>query len=58
MNKFKQIITALKARYRRYMLRDKFLIAGAQWFSDRGDEFLRLNYSLVPKALYLMWAAT
>jgi FkbM family methyltransferase len=46
MKKFKKIIKALKIRYRRYLLRDEFLIAGAKWFSDRGDQFHRLNYPL------------
>jgi len=32
--------------YKREILRDKFLLNAKRWFSDRGDETHRLNYSL------------
>ena len=46
MGIFTRINRALITRYRRCILRDKFLIAGQKWFSDKGDQTHRLNYQL------------
>lgn len=46
MNFLIKIKNAIAIRFRRYILRDQFLIAGARWFKDRGDETLRLDYPL------------
>lgn len=46
MNILLKIKNAIVIRYRMYILRDQFLIAGACWFKDRGDETLRLDYPL------------
>jgi len=37
--------------YRRYILRDPFLLEAARWFRDEGDETLRLDYPLTQDSL-------
>lgn len=37
--------------YRRYILRDLFLLEVARWFRDRGDEVLRLDYPLTNESI-------
>lgn len=46
MNILSKIQYKLNFLFSRYILRDPFLIAAPQWFSDNGDETLRLNYPL------------
>lgn len=36
--------------FMRYVVRDEFAITWAQWFRDRGDETLRLDYPLGPES--------
>ncbi len=37
--------------YRRYILRDPFLLEVARWFGDKGDETLRLDYPLTKDSI-------
>ena len=51
MNLLSKIKNKLVSLYRRYILRDPFLLEAARWFRDKGDETLRLNYPLTPESL-------
>ena len=46
MNIFTKIKNKLDILYRRYLLKEPFLIEAARWFKDNGDETLRLDYPL------------
>lgn len=46
MSLVSKIKTRLGLMYRRHIKREPFLIEVERWFSDRGDETLRLNYPL------------
>ena len=46
MDVLKRIIRKLDVLYRRYFIKEKFLIEVQRWFKDKGDETLRLNYPL------------
>lgn len=39
--------------FKLYLLRDVFLISAKKWFSDKGDETLRLNYELDKSSVIL-----
>lgn len=41
-----KISRKLNTLYRRFILRDRFLMEASRWFMDRGDETLRLDYPL------------
>ena len=34
-----------------FILRDKFLLSARQWFKDKGDDTLRLNYNLTEESI-------
>lgn len=42
----KKIANKIKYLYKRFVLRDPFLLTAKRWFADRGDETLRLEYEL------------
>jgi FkbM family methyltransferase len=42
----KKVKNKISYLYRRYILRDSFLLAAERWFLDRGDQTLRLDYKL------------
>jgi FkbM family methyltransferase len=46
MNLLSKIANVVAIKFRTYILRDQFLITGARWFKDKGDETLRLDYPL------------
>lgn len=46
MNLLEKIQYKLNYNFRRYVLRDPFLIAAPRWVTDKGDETLRLDYPL------------
>lgn len=46
MNFLTKIKRKFNTLYRRYILKEKFLIEAYRWFKDKGDETLRLNYPL------------
>lgn len=43
---FSKLMKKTKSLYRRYILRDPFLLEVARWFRAKGDSTLRLNYPL------------
>lgn len=49
------VLTKIKNKanstYRRFILRDRFLIEAARWFKDNGDKTLRLEYPLTSDSL-------
>ena len=46
MNLVSKLKNKLAIRFRRYILREPFLIEVERWFKDKGDETLRLDYPL------------
>lgn len=44
-------INKLSHLYRRFILRDRFLMEIDRWFKDKGDETLRLDYPLAPESI-------
>ena len=46
---FITILAKLRRMFRQYILRDDFLIELARWYTDRGDETLRLDYPSLNK---------
>lgn len=51
MNFLLKIRNKLASLYRRYILREPFLLEVARWFKDKGDETLRLNYPLTHESV-------
>lgn len=51
MNFFSKIRNKLATIYRRYVLREPFLIEVARWFKDKGDDRLRLSYLLTQESV-------
>lgn len=51
MNLLSKIQNRLVLLYRRYILRDPFLLEAARWFMDKGEETLRLDYPLTQESL-------
>ena len=51
MNLLSRIQTKLEFLYRRYILREPFLLEAARWFRDKGDETLRLDYPLTQESI-------
>jgi FkbM family methyltransferase len=51
MNFLLKIRNKLASLYRRYVLREPFLLEVARWFKDKGDETLRLNYPLTQESV-------
>lgn len=43
---FRKIAKKIACLFKLYVLRDPFLVNVTKWFSDRGDETLRLDYQL------------
>ena len=46
MNLLSKFKNKLAFKYRRYVLREPFLIEVERWFKDKGDDTLRLDYPL------------
>lgn len=53
MDLFTKIQSKLAMAYRRYVLREPFLVEVASWFIDKGDETLRLDYPLTQASVIL-----
>lgn len=51
MNFLSKIQNKLATLFRRYILREPFLIEVARWFRDKGDDTLRLNYLLTQESV-------
>jgi FkbM family methyltransferase len=51
MDLFSKIRGRVEVTFRRYVLREPFLLEVARWFKDRGDDTLRLNYPLTPESV-------
>ncbi len=51
MNCFSKIRNKLIFIYRRYILREPFLLQISRWFKDKGDETLRLDYPLTQESI-------
>lgn len=51
MNFLSKIQNKLIFVYRRYILREPFLLEVARWFKDKGDETLRLDYPLTKESI-------
>lgn len=51
MSIFLKIQKKLAILYRRYILREPFLLEAARWFKDNGDETLRLDYPLTQESI-------
>jgi len=47
MNLIHKLSKAIKI----FILRDKFLLSARQWFKDKGDDTLRLNYNLTEESI-------
>jgi FkbM family methyltransferase len=51
LNSLSKIKNKLVLLYRRYILRDSFLLEAARWYKDKGDETLRLDYPLTQESI-------
>ncbi|MGZ8983219.1 MAG: FkbM family methyltransferase [Methylotenera sp.] len=51
MKLISKIQNKLGILYRRYILREPFLLEAARWFKDKGDENLRLEYPLTQESI-------
>lgn len=51
MNYLSKVQSKLIFLYRRYILREPFLLQVSRWFKDKGDETLRLNYPLTQQSI-------
>ena len=51
MNYLSKIQSKILFIYRRYILRDPFLLQVSRWFKDKGDETLRLDYPLTQESI-------